>query len=188
MSEEIKLPEVSKATLAQRAKRARAKEKQIAATVTLPIEPIKEIVVAPYISPEEQAKRDLAEKNKRDFVRLRKMVVGKFLFNECPGGELKFPFRGVGKQIEKFTMKHDTVHTVPLEVAIHLNENTVYKEYHHNLDNGKAVDAKNMYITSKIHRTSFIPLDYTTDAGYNPNPIAQVTYTDPTNHRYDLGR
>ncbi|CAM5999025.1 unnamed protein product [Sphagnum balticum] len=101
------------------------------------------------------------------------MVTGKFLFNECPGGELVFHYREFpGDANVKYTMRHDTVYTIPLGVAMHLNDRCAYPEYSHNLDGGKAIagvtvegSTQNMYIQSKIHRTNFIPLDFTLDAG-----------------------
>ena len=120
--------------------------------------------------------------------RKSKMVTGKFLFNECPGGELTFYFREFpGETLKKYTMRHDSIHTIPLGVAIHLNDNCAYVEYQHNLDGGKAVDIKNMYIQSKVHRTNFIPMDWSIDAGNSSGrSIAQVSFTNPLDSRFNL--
>jgi hypothetical protein len=84
-------------------------------------------------------------------------------------------------------MKHDTIHTIPLGVAMHLNDRCAYSEFQHNLDAGKAVNADAMYIQSKIHRTNFIPLDWSLDVGnYSGNSIAQVTYNNPLDTRHNL--
>jgi hypothetical protein len=70
---------------------------------------------------------------------------------------------------------------------MHLNDNCSYPEFSHNLDAGKAVDAKNMYVQSNIHRTNFIPMDWSIDVGnFTGNSIAQVTYNNPLDNRYNL--
>ena len=165
----------------KRARPSRAKPKTL--------EPIREIVesVPHYIDPEETRRRELRAKQEAEKRYDHEMVTGKFLFNECPGGELKFPFlKYRGDQLVHYTMQHDKVYTVPRMVARHLNDNCWYPEYQHNMDNGKAVDATKMYITTKIHRVNFIPLDFSADAGYpGRNSIYQVSYTDPSQY---LGR
>lgn len=152
-----------------------------------------ETVIPTFIDPKEARKRDLKDKINREREEKAQMVTGKFLFNECPGGELKFCYREYpGDQLVHYTMKHDNIYTIPLGVARHLNDRCAYYEYQHNIDGGKTVDAKNMYIQSKVHRTSFIPLNFTTQAGnYSGNSIAKVTFTDPLkgDHLFDaMGR
>lgn len=140
------------------------------------------------LTAEEQRRKDLRDRILREKAHKAKLVTGKFLFNECPGGLLEFSFREFpGDQLVKYSMRHDTIHTVPLGVAQHLNKRCAYPEYQHNMDNGKSVDAKALYIQSKVHRTSFIPLDFTEDTDYNNgNSIAQVTYTNPNANKFSL--
>jgi len=168
-------------------------EKKKRAPRSKPMEALKATPVevptpAPYIDPRENAKRELAAKIAAERAYKSQMVTGKFLFNECPGGELKFCYREFpGDQLINYTMKHDSIQTIPLGVAIHLNDRCSYYEYQHNLDNGKAVDVKDMYIQSKVHRTNFIPLNFTLDAGnYSGQSIAQVTHTNPLDTRFSL--
>ncbi len=155
------------------------------------LEPIKTIEVSEvptFINPEEIRRSELKAKIAAERARKSKLVTGKFLFNECPGGELKFCYREFpGDQLTHYVMRHDSIHTIPLGVAQHLNDRCSYNEYFHNLDNGKAVDAKQMYITSKVHRTSFIPLDFTADVGNHTgrSPV-QVTNYNPLDSRYNL--
>lgn len=132
------------------------------------------------IDPERQRRAEIKAKWMKEKEADEQMVTGKFLFNECPGGELVFYFKKYpGDKREKYTMKHDSIHTIKLGVAKHLNDNCSYPEYQHNMDNGKSVDVQNMYIMSKVHRTSFIPLWATGHVGQSN--IAQVTYANPQN-------
>lgn len=178
MNEEIKLPvQATESTEAIPAvpKKRRSRRK---------VEPTPiEVTAMPAISAESRRKQDLKEKWMKERAYKAQMVTGKFLFNECPGGELKFAYREFpGDQLITYTMKHDTIHTIPLGVAQHLNDRCSYPEYHHNLDGGKAVNAQEMYITTKVHRTSFIPLTFSStelDTGYMANSIHKVSFTNP---------
>jgi len=115
------------------------------------------------------------------------MVTGRFLFNECPGGELKFPYREFpGDELKHYTLRHDNVYTIPLGVAMHLNDRCSYPEYQHNMDGGKAVDVQSMYIMTQIHRTNFIPLVWSgSSSAHNygtPSSITQVSLVNPINN------
>ncbi|MGH3053444.1 MAG: hypothetical protein ACRDL7_00525 [Gaiellaceae bacterium] len=158
-------------------------------TVTAPIE-------APYISPREARRREVEAKWRADKAHKSKTVTGKFLFNECPGGELKFSYcEFPGDQLVHYTMRHDSIHTIPLGVAMHLNDRCAYPEFQHNLDGGKAISGvsvggsnSNMYLQSMVHRTNFIPLDFTLNAG-NYSGIVEVSHTpngNPLDSRYNL--
>lgn len=141
-----------------------------------------------YVNPREARIKAAKDKWEKEKAHKSKMVTGKFLFNECPGGELRFVYREFpGEPRITYVMKHDTIHTIPLGVAMHLNDRCAYDEFQHNLDNGKLVDAKNMYIQSKVHRTNFIPLDWSVDVGNSSGKsIAQVTMANPLDSRYNL--
>jgi hypothetical protein len=135
-----------------------------------------------YVDPRERRKQQLKDKIEKEREYKSKMVTGKFLFNECPGGELIFHYREFkGDPLAKYVMRHDTIHTIPLGVAMHLNDNCSYPEYRHNDDAvlGKSVDISKMYIMSKVHRTNFIPLDWSLNVGNTSGKsIAQVTSYD----------
>lgn len=159
------------------------KAKVEAAPVSAPV--VEAIALPVVLTYEEQRRKDLKEKIARERAYKAKMVTGKFLFNECPGGELKFSYREFpGDPKVDYVMKHDTVHTIPLGVAQHLNDRCSYPEYQHNLDGGKAVNVDSMYIMSKVHRTSFIPMDFSLGAG--PSNIVQVSMGNPLDNRYNL--
>jgi hypothetical protein len=138
--------------------------------------------------PREAQRRAAKEKWMKEREHKSKMVTGKFLFNECPGGEIVFNFREFpGDKRVTYKMKHDTIHTIPLGVAMHLNDRCAYAEFQHNLDAGKSVNADSMYIQSKVHRTNFIPLDWSLDVGnFSGKSIEQVTYNNPLDNRYNL--
>lgn len=168
-------------------------ETKTAAPVT-PTETTK-LDVPTFIDPREAKKRAAKEKWMKEREYKAKMVTGKFLFNECPGGELIFHYREFpGDANVKYVMRHDSIHTIPLGVAMHLNDRCAYPEYAHNLDGGKAISgvtvelsAQNMFIQSKVHRTNFIPLDFTLDAGnWSGKSIVQVTYENPLSNTHML--
>lgn len=172
----------------KRTRRTPAEMKAAELNAAPKLEAIKATVVvepAPvYIDPIEARKREIKEKWMAERAYKAQMVTGRFLFNECPGGELKFPYREFPKdELKHYTLKHDNIYTLPLGVAQHLNDRCSYPEYQHNLDGGKAVDAASMYITTKIHRTNFIPLDFTLDVGnHSGKSVAQVSYSNPMNN------
>lgn len=161
--------------------------------VVEPVTPVETKSFDIYVDPKEARKRAAKEKWMKEREHKSKMVTGKFLFNECPGGELIFHYREFpGDANVKYVMRHDSIHTIPLGVAMHLNDRCAYPEYSHNLDAGKAINAEAMFIQSKVHRTNFIPLDFTLDAGnWSGKSIAQVTHNNPlgTNQILDsMGR
>lgn len=131
------------------------------------------------------SKADLEAKNAREREIKAKMVTGKFLFNECPGGEIRFVYREFpGDPLIKYVMKHDTIHTIPLGVAMHLNDRCSYPEFAHNMDNGKSINGEQLYVTTMVHRTNFIPLDFTINAGNTGPSLSMVTNTNPMENQY----
>jgi len=165
-----------------------AKKKGPAKKVVSQVAVVEVPQVPAFIDPVATRKAELRTKIAQERAYKAKLVTGKFLFNECPGGELKFAFREFpGDQLITYVMRHDSIHTVPLGVAMHLNDRCSYPEYFHNLDGGKAISADNMYITTKVHRTSFIPLDFTADVGnYSGKSIAQVSNYNPLDNKFSL--
>ncbi len=178
MNEEVKSPELVEVVVTAPVRRKSGPKPKSASplpAVVQELEPIKAVVALP------DPKAELRAKIARQRAEMSVPVTGKFLFNECPGGRLQFVFREFpGDQLVKYDMYHDQIYTVPLGVAVHLNDRCSYPEYQHNMDNGKAINAENMYIKTAIHRTNFIPLNFTLNSGYKPHgDIAQVTYTNP---------
>ena len=145
---------------------------------TAPVETTAEAISVPeYIDPVAARKAELKAIIARERAYKAQMVTGKFLFNECPGGLLEFSYLEFpGDKKVDYKMRHDTIHTIPLGVAMHLNDRVAYNEYSHNPDSRKTVEDKNLYIKSKVHRTSFIPLDFTMNAGYGAQGIVQASY------------
>lgn len=141
-----------------------------------------------YVNINEAKKKEARERWEADRAHKSKMVTGKFLFNECPGGELRFVYREFpGDPRKTYVMRHDTIQTIPLGVAMHLNDRCSYNEFQHNLESGKLIDGEQMYVQSKVHRTNFIPLDWSHDVGNTTGKsIAQVTYGNPLDSRYNL--
>lgn len=105
----------------------------------------------PVISPELEAKR------KAD----RKMVKGKFIFHESPGGSMAFPFKAYHSDpLEKYEMTDGQIYTVPLGVAKHLNTNCSYPSYKYQGDEtGRPV----MTMAENIRRCSFQSLEFLED-------------------------
>lgn len=65
----------------------------------------------------------------------RKLVVGRFKFHECPGGEITFYYRKYkGDPLEKYTFVDDQVYQIPLGVAKHLKNKCWYPTYDHVVD------------------------------------------------------
>lgn len=140
-----------------------------------------------YIDPTVLLKRKIKEKWMADRLEKSQLVTGKFLFNECHGGELKFPFREFpGDEIIIYTLRHDQIHTIPLGLAMHLNDRCSYPEYQHNLDKN-TIEATNMYVTTLVHRTNFIPLDWSKSVGNSSGKsIVQVTTSNPLSNNQML--
>lgn len=119
---------------------------------------------------------ELAEKSKPKKVSARysrekdsRLVKGRFIYNELPGGALAFNFLlHKGDKPIRYTMIDGHIYTVPLAVARHLNKNVAYPEYEHipgemmgaasHLEEGKTMRVKRM-----IRRCSFEPLDFIAD-------------------------
>jgi hypothetical protein len=194
MSEEIKLPaeSVNATPTKKRSPRAKKSAPSVAEVVPAPVAAVQAVPkdIPVYISPREQWRRDTAAKVAKERAYKSQLVTGKFIFNECPGGELKFPYLEYpGDQKVNYTFKHDGIYTIPLGVAMHLNDNCSYPEYHHNMDQGKSVNAAAIYITTKVHRTSFIPLSFTATPGvgdFSAQTPVRVTAVDPRDNRYQL--
>lgn len=89
----------------------------------------------------------------------RKMVKGRFMFHECPKGEMSFTFRKhKGDPVENYVMKDGEIYTVPLGVAKHLNTNCWYPTYTFKNDEaGRPVTT----LSERVRRCSFQSLEFT---------------------------
>lgn len=87
-----------------------------------------------------------------------KMVKGKFIYHECPGGVLEFSFRKFkGIPLKNYTMKDGESYEIPLAVARHLNNNVSYPS--HTFKNDEAGRPVSQ-IAEMVRRTSFQSLDF----------------------------
>jgi hypothetical protein len=113
-------------------------------------------------------KKDLELQRERD----RKMVKGKFMFHEVPGGTLAFNFHKYkGDPVEKFELVDGEIYTLPLGVAKHLNNNVGYPIHAHALDdNGKP----SMKIGKFERRCSFQSLEFMADEDFSPSDLVTV--------------
>jgi hypothetical protein len=87
-------------------------------------------------------------------------VRGKFIFHECPGGQMDFVYRKYKSEpLTKYSLKDGEVVTIPLGVARHLNapEHCSYPNYSYkNDEQGRPV----VQITQRIRRCSFQSLEF----------------------------
>lgn len=116
--------------------------------------------------PQKAPKMSPSYKREKD----NRMVKGRFIFHELPGGVLEFNFRGAhrGEKTQKYTMIDGEIYTLPLQVARHLNQNVSYPEYEHaqgeefaaasNMQEGTPMRVRRM-----VRRCSFEPLDFIAD-------------------------
>lgn len=87
----------------------------------------------------------------------RKMVRGKFVFHECPGGTMMFSFRKYKEDpVENFSLTDGQIYTVPLGVAKHLNTNCWYPKHEFTQTEGTPIPI----IGKKVRRCSFQSLEF----------------------------
>ena len=87
-----------------------------------------------------------------------KMVRGKFIYHECPGGTMEFSFRKFkGEPLANYSLKDGETYTLPLSVARHLNNNCWFPTYTFKNDEAGRPTTS---IGEKVHRTAFQSLDY----------------------------
>jgi hypothetical protein len=97
----------------------------------------------------------------------RKMVRGKFLFHEIPGGEMTFNFyKYKGDPIEKYTFKDGEIYTIPLGVAKHLNTIGTPVHEHAQDENGLPL----MKIGSFERRCTFQSLEFLGEDSFDAPP------------------
>ena len=121
---------------------------------------------------EKEAK--LATKKKIQLERERdaKLVKGKFMFHEVPGGTLRFNFHKYkGDPVKTYELVDGEIYTIPLGVAKHLNQDVGYPIHQHALDdNGKP----SMKIGKFERRCSFQSLEFMADEDFSPTDLITV--------------
>lgn len=106
-------------------------------------------------------KDEVAKKMEQERLANRKIVRGKFMFYEVPGGELKFSYRGYKNDpVEHYHMIDGEVYSIPLGVARHLNDNGYYNVHAHAIDEKGNPSVK---VGKRIDRFGFQSLEFTND-------------------------
>jgi len=111
--------------------------------------------VVEVIKTEKDRNKELIEKmRKRD----SRMVRGRFVFHEVPGGKLTFPFKQYpGDPVKQYEFTDGDIVTIPLGVANHLNTNVCVPQHQWLTDeNGRP----RQRLTGTTRRASFQPLDF----------------------------
>lgn len=121
-----------------------------------------------------EKERKLAGKKKIQLERERdaKLVKGKFMFHEVPGGTLRFNFHKYkGDPVKTYELQDGEIYTLPLGVAKHLNTDVGYPVHAHSLDeNGKP----SMKIGKFERRCSFQSLEFMVDEDFSPSELLTV--------------
>jgi len=114
-----------------------------------------------------EKKKYLAENYERMRAEDAKIVRGKFIYHECPGGMMEFSFRKYkGDPIEKYQLVDNAIYSLPLGVAKHLNSNCGYPEYAFAQGEDNLIQANGfanghvLKITKKTRRCSFQSLEF----------------------------
>lgn len=103
----------------------------------------------------------------------RKIVTGKFINHETPGGSIDFCFRKYkGDKVERYQFEDGRVYRVPRGVALHIHNDCWYPVHEYRLD-----DQGNpcQMIGAKKKRFSFEPLDFEVDPEFNKNDVPIYT-------------
>ena len=96
----------------------------------------------------------------------RKMVRGKFIFHEVPGGRMDFCFKKYKDEpIINYSLTDGEICDLPLAVAKHLNKNVWYPAYTYADDEKGRPTTK---ISQKIRRCSFQSLEFIDVEGVAP--------------------
>ena len=126
------------------------------------------------ITHESSANISIAKKKSFELERQRdrKLVRGRFMFHEVPGGTMTFNFyKYKGDPIETYSLKDGEIYSIPLGVAKHLNNNCSYPVHEHALDeNGKP----SMIIGTKQKRCSFQSLDFMVEEDFSSSDLVTV--------------
>ena len=99
-------------------------------------------------------KRDLAVQRELD----KKPVTGRFKFNECPGGTLKFPYlKYKGEQLKFWSFVDGQVYTIPRGIAPHLQREGKYVVHEHKQEES---GRPSMQIGQTIDRFTFESISF----------------------------
>lgn len=112
--------------------------------------------------PQKEISPEIMKLKERD----SKMVRGKFIFHEVPGGKMDFSYLAYpGESIKTYSMTDGEIQTIPYGVAKHLNTNCWYPTYKYsNDDQGRP----SMKIGQKVRRCSFQSLEFMDIEGVKP--------------------
>lgn len=110
----------------------------------------------------DEIKQQKIKEGKQRWARLMaenaQIVRGRFIFNECPGGEIGVPFQeDSSTPLKTYLLKDKQIYDLPLGVARHLNNNCNYPIYEIRRDER---GTSSTGVKEFIHRTSFQPLSF----------------------------
>lgn len=111
------------------------------------------------VTPVNFSEKELAKQRWHDlFQEEKKMVRGKFIDHECPGGSVDFSYRKYKETpLTNYSMKDGEIYEVPLYIARHLNNNCSFPTYvFKNDEAGRPVTT----ISERVHRYAFQSLDF----------------------------
>jgi len=110
---------------------------------------------------------------RHEFEKDSKIVKGKFIFHEVPGGGVAFTYRKYREEQPKnYTLKDGEIYEIPLGVAKHLNKNCWYPQYEFAKGDEKTQDVQR--VGQKIRRMSFQSLEFV-DIDDLSNTVAPIT-------------
>lgn len=134
-----------------------------------PVRPFKEL----SSSEQDEARRTIHAKLQYMRDKDREVVKGRFKYYDCPGGEMKFPFRKYkGDQIEIHTLCDGQIYTLPLGVIKHLNKDCFYIIHQHAVSKD---GAPIQVIGKKVQRCEFIPMEFVDSEDLSPTGSDIVT-------------
>lgn len=121
----------------------------------------------------ETEKKESAKKIEQERATNRKIVKGKFMFYEVPGGELRFSYRGYAKDpVEHYRLVDGEIYELPLGVARHLNNNGFYNIHTHCVDENGKPSTK---IGKRVDRFGFQSLEFSDDLSLHAGRADIVT-------------
>lgn len=106
--------------------------------------------------------------HRKEIEKLMKKVVGRFKFNEVPGGTLEFFCQGKfrGMPLKYYSMVDNYIYEVPYFVAEHLNNSGTYPIHEHQVDgNGQPI----IGLKEKVRRYDFYVINDVT-----PNDMSVI--------------
>lgn len=118
------------------------------------------------IEPDKKAKKpNLNYLREKD----RKLVTGKFVNHETPGGVIDFCFRKYkGDKVERYKFEDGKVYRIPRGVALHIQNNCWYPVHEFRQDE---TGRPHQEIGFKKKRFSFMPLDFEVDDEFHKSEV-----------------